>query len=98
MDEKSSGSAELLKDITRLVVVDHIITNHEYATVLQNHLHYMLGRNLQSISYLDGAGTRNYKEIDEKYGIMNQVELNAELVMMMSSIMYELRPEEEPQS
>ena len=97
MDEKSSGSAELLKDITRLVVVDHIITNHEYATVLQNHLHYMLGRNLQSISYLDGAGTRNYKEIDEKYGIMNQVELNAELVMMMSSIMYELRPEEDPQ-
>ncbi|MDE7133650.1 MAG: glycoside hydrolase family 9 protein [Lachnospiraceae bacterium] len=97
MDEKSSGSAELLKDITRLVVVDHIITNHEYATVLQNHLHYMLGRNLQSISYLDSAGTRNYKEIDEKYGIMNQVELNAELVLMMSSIMDELRPEEDPQ-
>lgn len=97
MDEKSSGSAELLKDITRLVVVDHIITNHEYATVLQNHLHYMLGRNPQSISYLDNAGTRNYKEIDEKYGIMNQVELNAELVLMMSSIMYELRPEEDIQ-
>lgn len=97
MDEESNGSAELLQDITRLVVVDHIITNHEYATVLQNHLHYMLGRNLQSISYLDGAGTRNYKEIDEKYGIMNQVELNAELVLMMSSIMEELRPEEEPQ-
>lgn len=97
MDEKSSGSAELLKDITRLVVVDHIITNHEYATVLQNHLHYMLGRNPQSISYLDGAGTRNYKELDEKYGIMNQVELNAELVLMMSSIMDELRPEEDLQ-
>ena len=97
MDEKSSGSAELLKDITRLVVVDHIITNHEYATVLQNHLHYMLGRNPQSISYLDSAGTRNYKEIDEKYGIMNQVELNAELILMMSSIMDELRPEEDLQ-
>ncbi len=93
MDEKSSGSAELLRDITRLVVVDHIITNHEYATVLENHLHYMLGRNLQSISYLDGAGSRNYKEIDEKLGIMNQVELNAELVLMMSAIMEELIPE-----
>lgn len=91
MDEKSNGSAELLRDITRLVVVDHIITNHEYDTILQNHLHYMLGRNLQSISYLDGAGSRNYKEIDAKLGIMNQVELNAELVLMMSSIMEELR-------
>lgn len=94
MDEESSGSAAMLRDITRLVVVDHIITNHEYATVLQNHLHYMLGRNSQSVSYLDGAGSRNYKEIDEKQGIMNQVELNAELVLMMSSIMAELSMEE----
>lgn len=92
MDEQKNGSAELLRDITRLAVVDHIITNHEYGTVLQNHLHYMLGRNFQSISYLDGAGSRNYKDIDEKQGIMNQVELNAELVLVMSSIMQELSP------
>ncbi len=90
MDEQKNGSAELLKDITRLAVVDHIITNHEYATVLQNHLHYLLGRNLQSVSYLDGAGERNYANFNEKQGIMNQVELNAELVLMMSSIMEEL--------
>ncbi|MCI9316162.1 MAG: hypothetical protein HFI57_14510 [Lachnospiraceae bacterium] len=94
MDEKTGGIAESLQDITRLVVVDHIITNHEYGTVLQNHLHYMLGRNPDSISYLDGAGSRNYKEIDENLGIMNQVELNAELVLMMSSIMKELSPAE----
>lgn len=90
MDEQQSGSAELLRDITRLAVVDHIITNHEYATVLQNHLHYMLGRNLLSISYLDGTGSRNYVNFNEKQGIMNQVELNAELILMMSSIMEEL--------
>lgn len=91
MDEKLSGNAGLLRDITRLAVVDHIITNHEYATVLQNHLHYMLGRNYQSICYLDGAGTRSYKEINEKYGIMKQVELNAELVLVMSAVMDEFR-------
>lgn len=93
MDEQQSDSAVLLRDITRLAVVDHIITNHEYATVLENHLHYMLGRNLQSISYLDGAGTRNYVDIDENQGIMNQVELNAQLVLMMSAIMEELQEE-----
>lgn len=89
MDEQHSGSAELLKDITRLAVVDHIITNHEYATVLQNHLHYLLGRNLQSISYLDGTGSRNYADIEGKMGIMKQVELNAEFVLLLGSIMEE---------
>lgn len=85
----------MLRDITRLTVVDHIITNHEYATVLQNHLHYMLGRNLQSVSYLDDVGSRNYQEIDESQGIMNQIDLNAELVLMMSGIVEGLEAEEE---
>ena len=76
-------------------MVDHIITNHEYATVLQNHLHYMLGRNLQSVSYLDDVGSRNYQEIDESQGIMNQIDLNAELVLMMSGIVEGLEAEEE---
>ena len=58
--------------------------------VLQNHLHYILGRNLQSISYFDGVGSRNYMDIDESLGVMNQIDLNAELVLMMSAIMEEL--------
>lgn len=94
-EEGLSDSTEMLRDITRLTVVDHVITNHEYATVLQNHLHYMLGRNQQSVSYLDDAGSRNYKEVDESQGIMNQIELNAELVLMMSGIVEGLEADEE---
>ena len=90
IDEKQGGDTEMLRDIARLTVVDHIITNHEYARVLQNHLHYMLGCNMESVSYLDGTGSRNYKNIDESLGIMNQIDLNAELVLMMSAIMEEL--------
>ena len=86
-DEKQSNHAVLLKDMSRLAVVDHIITNHEYATVMENHMHYMLGRNLQAVSYLDGAGDRSYKDIDESLGIMNQVDLNAKLVLMLSAVM-----------
>lgn len=82
--------AGMLQNITRLTVVDHIITNHEYAMVLQNHLHYMLGRNPQSVSYLDGCGSRNYKDVDASQGIMNQIDLNAELVLMLSAVMEEL--------
>lgn len=86
-DEKQGSHAGLLRNMTRLAVVDHIITNHEYATVLENHIHYMLGRNLLSISYLDGEGERNYRDIDVSLGIMNQVDLNAELLLLLAAIM-----------
>lgn len=86
-DEKQGSHAGLLRDMTRLAVVDHIITNHEYATVLENHLHYLLGRNLQSVSYLDDVGERNYRMIDEAAGVMKQVDLNAELLLMFAAIM-----------
>ncbi len=86
-DEKQGGNAGLLRDMMRLAVVDHIITNHEYATVLENHVHYMLGRNLQSISYLDGVGGRNYRDVDASLGIMNQMDQNAEMVLLFAAIM-----------
>ncbi len=88
-DEKQGGNAGLLRDMERLAVVDHIITNHEYATVLENHIHYMLGRNLQSISYLDGVGGRNYRDVDVSLGIMSQVDQNAELLLLFAAIMDE---------
>lgn len=86
-DETQGGNAGLLRDMARLAVVDHIITNHEYATVLENHLHYMLGRNLQSLSYLDDVGGRNYRDVDASLGIMNQVDQNAELLLLLVAIM-----------
>lgn len=89
MDEKQGGNAGLLRDMTRLAVVDHIITNHEYVTVLENHMHYMLGRNLQSISYLDGVGGRNYRDVDGSLGIMNQVDQNAELLLLLAAVIDE---------
>lgn len=87
VDERQGGHSGLLRDMARLTVVDHIITNHEYATVLENHLHYMLGRNLSSISYLNGVGGRNYQDVDESLGIMNQVDLNAELLLLLAAIL-----------
>lgn len=86
-NETQGGNAGLLRDMARLAVVDHIITNHEYATVLENHIHYMLGRNLQSISYLDGVGGHNYCDVDVSLGIMKQVDQNAELLLLFAAIM-----------
>lgn len=83
---EQDNHGELLWKMTRLAVADHIITNHEYATVLENHLHYFLGRNSQSISYINDTGSRNYQSIDERTGIMKRVNLNAELILLMSAV------------
>ncbi len=89
-NKEQNNNEELLHKMERLAVVDHIITNHEYTTVLENHLHYFMGRNAMSISYLDGLGSRNYQTINEKSGIMKQVDLNAKLILLMSAIEKEL--------
>jgi endoglucanase len=88
-DVEQGNSADMLQSLSRLAVVDHIITNHEYATVLENHLHYLLGRNLESVTYLNDVGARNYKDIDPAAGIMNRIDQNAELMLAMSAILSE---------
>lgn len=87
---EQTNNSELLGKMARMTVVDHIITNHEYATVLENHLHYFLGRNEQAVSYLDKTGSRNYEVIDNKLGIMKQIDLNAELILLISVLENEL--------
>ncbi|MCM1037737.1 MAG: glycoside hydrolase family 9 protein [Ruminococcus sp.] len=89
-NKEQTNNRELLQKMVRLAVVDHIITNHEYMTVLENHLHYFLGRNGLSISYIDDTGSRNYDVIDEKTGIMKQIDSNAELIVILSTIEAEL--------
>lgn len=44
----SDNPDEILDDMEVIAVVNHIITNHEYRTVMENHLHYLLGRNPQN--------------------------------------------------
>ena len=69
-----------------LTMIDHVITNHEYETIIENHLHYFMGRNAKAISYIDNVGERNYKEIDESLGIMKQFEADSKLIFMLSEI------------
>ncbi len=85
-NEAQDNNADLLSQMARLSVVDHIITNYEYETVLENHLHYFLGRNAQSICYLDNVGHRNYAQADASSGIMRDLTQNAKLLLMMSAI------------
>jgi endoglucanase len=81
------NNSELLQDMFYLSIVNYVITNHEYGTVLENHLHYLLGRNSAGISYIDEAGALNYKEIDNRLGVMNHIESNSKLLFLLSAIL-----------
>lgn len=38
---------------TNMVVVDYIITNEEYGSLIEDHQHYLMGRNQWGVSYFD---------------------------------------------
>lgn len=52
-DEGEEGSLDtILGQTVRICVVNHIITNHEYSTVIENQFHYLMGRNPDSICHV----------------------------------------------
>lgn len=48
----TENSDALLQEMMRIGIVNHIITNHEYNTVIENYFHYLLGRNQNSSCYV----------------------------------------------
>ena len=75
-NKEQENDAQLLLDMMCLSVVNKIISNHEYETVIENHLHYFLGRN---------ETARNH--IESSTGIMKQFEADSKLVLMLGEIM-----------
>lgn len=80
------NSDQLLLEMMYLSVVNHIISNHEYETVIENHLHYLLGRNGKAVSYIDYEGEENYENVDNSVNIMKQFEADSEFIFMLSGI------------
>lgn len=72
----------LLQEMLRICVVNHVITNHEYNTVIENHFHYLMGRNPAAIchaSYWEGQEMAAADILD------NPVE-NASFIFMLSEL------------
>lgn len=60
---EQSGIHSFFEHMTVMSVVDYVITNHEYATVIENHQHYLLGRNREGLCYVsavEGAPMADY--------------------------------------
>lgn len=47
---------EQYENITRIAIMNYMITNHEYVKLQGQHVHYMLGCNPDCVSYFDGYG------------------------------------------
>ena len=74
-NKQQDNNNQLLLEMMCLSVVNRIISNHEYETVIENHLHYFLGRNETA-----------HNHIEHSTGIMKQFEADGKLVLMLSEI------------
>ena len=82
----SDDHAQLLDDMRTVTITDHIIYNYEYTTIIENHAHYLMGRNPEAVNYVTDTTERTYLNTDEGMGIMNQPLLNAKFIFMLSVI------------
>lgn len=72
---------ELLLDIAYLTAVNHIIPNYEYTTLMENHLHYFLGRNDGGTDYIqEGTG-------ESAPALIQQFEPDSKLIFLISGIL-----------
>ena len=84
--EGNEHNHKLLQNMMYLTMVDYMIANHEYDSVIENHFHYLMGRNPQAVCYIDDVGENNYRQIDETLGIMKQFDADSKFIFMLSKI------------
>lgn len=83
--ESDSGEDldSLLWDMVILSISDSVLSTKEYATVLENHVHFLLGRNQRAVSYLSVEGS-DY--IDDTMQIENHLERSIDFLFLLSNM------------
>lgn len=77
--EAEDDSSRLLTQAVYLTVVNYVITNYEYTTMVENQLHYLLGRNETGLDYIsDGT--------EEEPCVIKQFREDSMLVLMLAGI------------
>lgn len=82
IDKNTVDSRLLLKEVQRICVVNHVITNHEYNTVIENHFHYLMGRNQEAICYVSYWEGQELQTAD----ILEDPVDNAAFIFMLSEL------------
>ncbi len=84
-DAEFTNTKDLLWNMVILSIADYVITNHEYATVIENHLHYFFGCNPGAVCLVQEDGCDSMGEYGA--GIQDNIKLNAYHIFMLSQIM-----------
>ncbi len=84
--ESFGDNPALFDDMMIMTTIDHVIANNEYDNILENYLHYFLGRNRMSVSFIDNVGEFSYRQIHDSLGIMKQFGSNARLIYLLAKI------------
>lgn len=75
----------LLWKMMMMTCVDYIIGNHEYDTILESGLHYLLGRNINAYSYIEGYGNNN--SVSDAYlSVSNELTSVSQIIFILSEI------------
>lgn len=85
-NKEQDNNGEILWNMVILTVVDYVISNHEYATVIENHLHYFLGRNSFAVSYIEDFGSRSFVQREGCEGIMDNGVLESAFLFILSEV------------
>ena len=80
---EDKGFVRMLDDMRCLTVTNHIIYNHEYTTIIENHAHYLMGMNPQAINYVTDDTERTYNQ-EKVAGVLNDPEGDALFIFMLS--------------
>ncbi len=91
VDVGGPGSPQdnLLWKMMRMSVVDYVITNHEYTTVIENHIHYLAGCNESGVAMIPLDTERESKyyaaasDTSELYSSLRQM---SEALMMLHAL------------
>ncbi len=81
--EPEENMDKFLWDMVILSISDSVLSTKEYATVLEDHVHYLLGRNPSAVSYLtiDGSDC-----VDDTIQIEKDLERSIAFLFLLSNI------------
>lgn len=82
-DIYTESTGDILWDMVVVSSIDYIITNHEYATMIENHQNYLAGENEAALCYITDPRGDNAA----KAGIGEDCVSTARYIMLLSEIM-----------
>ncbi len=75
---------KFMYDMRCLTITDHIIYNHEYTTIIENHMHYLMGMNPSALNYLTDSTERTFKDEEGTASLLSNPQNDVLIAFMLS--------------